>query len=145
MSENRKFTSAVREPIIIIGRGDQAQSLADQLSQADAGCFISYGSSQDLVSRPPAGKVAMAILAAQDSPADTSFAVRWLRNRWPRAAVTVVAAPGRSDYEQAAREGGALFFTEPLAPQQWRDLIAAAAGPQTSPAQQGGPSSLRKE
>ena len=120
MSEKQKFTSAAaKEPIIVIGRGEQAQSLATQLSQSGAGCFISYGSSQDLLSRPPAGKVAMTILAAQDSPRDTASAVRWLRNRWPRAAVTVVAPPGRSDYEQAAREGGALFFTEPLATQQW--------------------------
>ncbi len=135
MSENSKMSAPISQPIVVIGQGETAHSIARDLSQAEVGCFISYNSARELLSRPPAGKVAMAILAAGDTPAQTADSLRWLRSRWPRTALTVIAPPGRSDCEQAAREGGALFFTQPVTADTWRDVISAVAHSQPQPSE----------
>jgi hypothetical protein len=111
----------------------EADQVGRQLSELNQGCLITYRRSEDLMYNAPTNKVALVVLAANETPAMIGRMLKWLRNRWPRCSVTVVGDEGCGEYEMTAREGGAFYLTRPVAQEQWSSLLShVLATPSTS-------------
>ncbi len=102
----------------------EADEVTQQLSQLNNGCLITYRRAEDLVFNAPAGRVALVILATNDSPEVLRRTLSWLRNRWSSCPVTVVGNEGGGRHELAAREGGAIYLTRPVEPHEWSSILA---------------------
>jgi len=76
----------------------------------------------------PSGKVALVILATDDSAPLLRRSLDWLRRRWPGCPITVIGDTGCGEHEMAAREGGANFLTRPVSPEQWSAILSQALG-----------------
>lgn len=105
----------------------EADQVGQALLQQNTGVLITYRSAMDLIQNAPRGALAMAILAGRECPAEVRTALSWLRRRHPHCPVAVVADTGCGEEELAARLGGAIFMTRPLADEQWSALLTAAA------------------
>src|ERR1035437_9159878 len=57
------------------------------------------------------GRLALAIMAGEDDPADMQWTLHWLRHRWPGCPITVVSNAGGLENEMVARQGGAFYLT----------------------------------
>ena len=106
----------------------EADQIGRQLLKLNSGCLVTYLRLEELMFLSPAGKVALVILAANDTPTMTRRTLSWLRHRWPGCPITVVADAGGGEQEVAAREGGANFLTRPVPMDQWREILRVAAG-----------------
>jgi len=104
----------------------EADQVSRCLSELNTGCLVTYLQAEDLMLNAPGGKVALLILATNDSPAMLRQTLRWLRNRWSGCPITVVSDVGSGEHEMAAREGGALFLVRPVADRQWSAILARA-------------------
>jgi len=102
----------------------EADLVSRQLWELNNGCLVTYRRAEDIMFNAPAGKVALIILAASDTPAGLGRALRWLRRRWPRCPVTVVGDMGAGESEMAARKEAACYLTRPVSPEQWRAILA---------------------
>jgi len=102
----------------------EAELVSQRLSELNSGCLVTYRSAEDLLRNAPTGKVALVILATEDSPAVISRTLRWLRHRWPRCPITVVGGAGGAEEELAARQGGAYYLTRPVASHQWAAILS---------------------
>ncbi len=102
----------------------EADQVGRLLSQVDSGCLVTYRKSSDILHNMPSGNVALIILASDDSPAALTDMLRWLGRRWPRCPLTVVGNEGAGYHERAARIGGALYLTRPVAPQDWTAILS---------------------
>ena len=102
----------------------EADEVSRQLAQVDSACLVTYFRQQDLMLNSPAGKVAMVILATEDSPAALRGMLSWLRRRLPHCPITVVGDAGAGEYEQVAREGGAIFVVRPVFQEQWAAILS---------------------
>ena len=104
----------------------EAELVSRQLSEVNTGCLVTYRRVEDMRSNVPAGKVALVILATEDEPVVMNRTLRWLRQRWPRCAITVVGDTGCGVEELVAREGGASYMTRPISPEQWLAVLSHA-------------------
>lgn len=128
--------TSARSVCVVMACSDmkEADQVGRQLSQYNTGCLVTYFRAQDLMLNAPSGKVALVILATNDSPAVLQRTLSWLRHRWPRCPITVVGDVGCGEHEMVARSGGATFLTRPVSPGQWQAILAnalsrAVAGP----------------
>ena len=132
MDRRAKGVWAYRRPvgstdIVMVCRGStEGRQVSDMLSELGAGTLALYEKVEDLALNAPAGAVSLAIIAGENDPAILERSLRWLRRWRPAAACAVIADPGRSDLEIAARSMGAGYFVRPVAPDQWRALLAHA-------------------
>jgi len=110
----------------------EAATVGQELSKLNNGTLVAYRTVRDLALNGPAGRVALVILATNDTPAIIRQTLGWLRGHWPRCPVTVVGQSGGGDHEMAAREGGACYLTRPVAPEQWAAILTHLLGEQTS-------------
>ena len=108
----------------------EADQVGRLLSELNNGYLITYRRAEDMVFNAPGGKVALVILATRDQPRKMRRTLRWLRTRWPKCPLTVIADDGCGDQEMAAREGGANFLARPVASRQWSAMLAHALGDQ---------------
>lgn len=106
----------------------EAEQVGRLLSELNMGCLVTYSRTQDMVLNAPQSKVALFILATQDTPAVVGRTLKWLRHRWPRSPITVVGDAGCGQHEVAARQSGACFLTRPVAPEQWQAVLVHALG-----------------
>jgi hypothetical protein len=90
------------------------------------GCLVTYEAAEDFVLNPPAGRVAMVILAGEEGPAATQRTLRWLRRRWPACPMTVVRGAGGVEHEMAARRGGALYLSSGEVARQLPEMVSQA-------------------
>jgi len=104
----------------------EAEMVGQSLLQLDTGCLITYCRIADLKTSPPAGEVALFVLATDASPEMVRRTLEWLRHYWPRSTVAVVGDVGTGQEELAARVGGAAYLTRPVGPEQWQVLIRHA-------------------
>lgn len=102
----------------------EAEQVGQQLSAFDGGCLVTFRRAEDLMYNAPSRKVAMVVLATDDSLPVMSRMLERLRRRWPRCPVTVVGDEGGNEYELAARKGGAIYLTRPVEPQEWSAILA---------------------
>jgi len=114
--------------VLVCADAREADVIGSQLAQMNAGCLVTFRRADELQRNVPLGKVAMVILATEDQPHVVRRSLRWLRQRWRRCPVTVVGNAGCGADEMAAREGGATYFTRPVAPQQWQAILEHALG-----------------
>lgn len=130
MAERDGNTSALRPTsrtvCIVMACTDmnEANLVGQQLLELNNGCLVTYRRAEDLMHSPPAGKVALIILATADKPAAISRTLKWLRNRWPRCPITVVGDRGGGELEMAARQGAALYLTRPVSSAQWAGILS---------------------
>ncbi len=106
----------------------EADAVSRLLSKLNNGCLITYRRAEDLIHNVPTSKVALIILAAADHPSVLQSTLQWLRGRWPRCPITVVANPSSNECEVVARQGGAYYLTRPVGLEQWNALLAHALG-----------------
>jgi DNA-binding NtrC family response regulator len=106
----------------------EADLIGQQLEQLHSGYLVTYRRAEEIVRNTPAGKVALVILATQDSPAVLCRTLKWLRRRWPRCPITVVGDLGGGEMELAARKEAACYLTRPVDPEQWKALLSHALG-----------------
>jgi DNA-binding NtrC family response regulator len=106
----------------------EADQISRQLEQLDGGYLVTYRRAEDLVHNSPAGRVALVILATNDSAVVLGRTLKWLRRRWPRCPITVVGDRGGGETELAARKEAACYLTRPVDPEQWRALLVHALG-----------------
>ena len=104
----------------------EADQVGRLLLQVDNGCLVTYRKSTDIARNVPSGKVALIILASDESPAALSEMLKWLSRRWPRCPLTVVGNDGSGEQERAARAGGALYLTRPVSSQDWTAILSHA-------------------
>ena len=74
----------------------------------------------------PRGRVALVILATGSAPAVLGRTLKWLRHQWPRRPVAGVGDEGAGAHEMAAREGGAIFLTRPVQPEELSAVLSHA-------------------
>lgn len=139
-----------RPAIRLVGRGStcvvmacsdmrEADEVGRQLTESNSACLVTYFRSQDLLLNSPTGRVALVILATEDSPLVLRTTLAWLRHRLPHCPVTVVANSGCGDYERVAREGGATFLVRPVSSDQWAAVLTSVAQPAPASAGQAVP------
>ncbi len=104
----------------------EADQIGRLLEELNRGYLVTYRRLEDLMCKAPADRVALVILATGDSPTAFGYALKWLRTRWPRCSVSVVADEGSGAYERAARSGRASFLTRPVTTEQWRATLRQA-------------------
>jgi len=104
-------------------QSEAAQISRQLLLQQNSGCLVTYRRAQDLMYNSANGKVALVILATDDSPGVLARTLRWLRARWPGCPLAVVGNHGGGSEELAARAGGALYLTRPVRSEIWADLL----------------------
>jgi hypothetical protein len=104
----------------------EADQVGRCLSELDTGCLITYLKAEDLLLNAPTGVVALVILATDDSVGILQRTLAWLRQRWPRCPIIVIGEAGCGQRERTAREGGAIFLTRPVAPEQWSAVLSHA-------------------
>jgi hypothetical protein len=119
---------AERRCVVLVAQDD---GLAKQISRAFArqvktGRLVTYHRAEQLLRCLPAESVGLAILAGPPDPAELGRTVRRLREALPRAVLAAVGTSGTEPEEQAAREGGALFFTRSIPRPHLRDLLTRA-------------------
>ncbi len=102
----------------------EADQVGRLMQELNTGCLVTYRRTQDVMSNAPAGKVALIILASEDSPAALGRMLKWLRHRWPDSPVTVIGNQGAGEHEMAARAGGAFYLTRPVATQDWTAILS---------------------
>ena len=107
----------------------EADQVGRQLLEQNTGCLVTYLRAEDMLLNAPAGRVALVILATDDSAETLSRTLSWLHRRWPRCPITVVGDTGCGEYELAAREGGATYLTRPVSPEAWSAILTHALGP----------------
>ena len=114
--------------VMVCANTSEADQIGRQLSELDMGCLVTYRRAEDMMFNAPRGKVALVILAGQDTPVRMRQTLQWLRSRWPGCPITVVGDDGCGTHERTARQGGAMYLTRPVAPQQWSALLCHALG-----------------
>ncbi len=102
----------------------EADHVRRELLELNTGCLVTYRRAEDLMLYAPAGKVALVILATNDTPANLSRVLQWLRNKWRRCPIAVIGNEGGNDHEVLARQGGAFYLTRPVEPETWSALLA---------------------
>ena len=105
---------------------DEARQVAELLEELNTGCLVTYSRVEDMLQNPPVGKVALFILATDESPAVVSRTLVWLRQHWPKCPLTVVGDDGCGLQELTARQAGASFVTRPVNSQQWMAILSHA-------------------
>ena len=106
----------------------EAEVIGHSVLQLDTGFLITYCRTADLRASPPAGEVALFVLATDASPEEVQRTLEWLRHYWPQSTVAVVGGVGAEQAELAARVGGAAYLVRPVGPEQWQALIRHAIG-----------------
>ena len=101
----------------------EADAVSKLLLKQNTGYMVTYRRAEDILQHQPAGKVALVILSSWETPAKLGRIIGWLKHRWPRCPVTVLGSEGGGEDEMAARQGGALYLTRPVHPEQWTDLL----------------------
>lgn len=104
----------------------EADQVGQCLSELNTGCLVTYLRAEDMIFNAPAGRVALVILATDDSPIVLRRTLQWLHHRWPRCSITVVADAGCGECEMTAREGGATFLVRPVGTEQWHAILSHA-------------------
>jgi len=104
----------------------QAEEVSQRLWQLNTGALVVYGRLADLLSSPPAGRIAAVIVDTHEPLAAVRRAIEWVRHRWPGCPVTVVGDAGGGQQEMSARQGGASFLTRPVSEEQWMSLLTHA-------------------
>ena len=104
----------------------EADTVGRQLLELNSGCLVTYRKAEDLIYNTPAGKVALVILATEDTAVVIGRTLKWLRHRWPRCPIVVVGDSGGGQHEIVAREGAATYLTRPVSQQQWNAILAHA-------------------
>jgi len=106
----------------------EAEQVARRLLELNSGCLVTYRRAEDLLCNSPTGRVALIILATEEKPSVLTRTLKWLGHRWPGCPITVVGEAGSTDSEMAARQGGALYLTRPVAAKEWTALFAHVLG-----------------
>ncbi len=119
LSASRATKTVGKGTIVCVG--NEKTRAADALSEC-GGVVVSYRTVSDMMHNSPAGKVSMTVLENGESPGAIGKALSWIRHRWPRCCTVVVGEAGNMETELAARCGGAMFFPEPVAVEQWQAL-----------------------
>jgi len=104
----------------------EADSVGRSLLEQTEACFMTYRQAEDILSRMPVGRIALVVLAADESPSTIRETLRRLRGCWLSCPVAVVGEVGGGEHEMAAREGGAMYFTRPVSCEQWTTLVEHA-------------------
>ncbi|MCY2924394.1 MAG: hypothetical protein NT031_02990 [Planctomycetota bacterium] len=112
--------------IVMICGGKEAGPVERELAGRKIGRLMAYHRVEDMVQSPPAGPVAMVILAKEEDPAGTRKTLRWLRQRWPSCPITLVSGDGGVDREMTARQGGAFYLTSGEAARQLPAMVSHA-------------------
>ena len=118
----------VRGPYIVMVCADmsEAEAVGRSLSELNTGCLVSYCRAADVAVSPPAGEVALFVLATNEGPETIRLMLEWLRRYWPRSPVAVVGDAGCGRHEMVARAGAAAYLIRPVPPHQWRALLQHA-------------------
>ena len=114
--------------VVVVCADDEADQIRRQLSEFNTGCLITYRRVEDLALNAPAGKVALVVLACNESPAVMRQTLKWLRHRWPGCPITVVGDIGGDEYEVTAREGSAVYVTRPVESEQLGAIVSHVLG-----------------
>ena len=104
----------------------EADQVGRRLTEQNTGCLVTYLRAEDLLLNAPSDRVALVILATDDSVPVLRETLQWLRRRWPGCPITVVGDAGCGEREMAAREGGATFLTRPVSPEYWSAILSHA-------------------
>ena len=110
----------------------EADAISKLLLQQNTECIVTYRRAEDILQHQPLGRVALVILSSWETSAKLGRIIRWLKHRWPRCPVTVLGSEGGGEDEMAARQGGALYLTRPVHPEQWTDLLEHVLRPATA-------------
>jgi len=119
---------AMRGPYIVMVCADmsEADAVGRSLSELNTGCLVSYCRAVDVADSPPAGEVALFVLATNEGPETIRLMLEWLRRYWPRSPVAVVGDAGCGRHEMVARTGAAAYLIRPVPAHQWRALLKHA-------------------
>lgn len=112
-------------PCIVMVCNDQseAEQVGRLLAQHERSCLATYRRAEDLIFNSPRGRVAVVILAGDESAAQIARTLLWLRRRWPNCPAWVVGGGGDRELELAARVGGASYLVRPIAGEEWAAVI----------------------
>ena len=104
----------------------EADQVGRRLVELNTGCLVTYLRAGDILLNSPSGKVALVILATDESINVLRRALQWLRRRWPGCPITVVSDAGSGEYEMAARQSAATFLARPVSDEQWSAILSHA-------------------
>lgn len=104
----------------------EADEVGRKLLEQNEACFVTYQEAEELLSNVPVGRIALVILAADESPSVIRGVLGRLRGRWMNCPLAVIGDIGGGEHEMAARECGAFFFTRPVSREQWSALVEHA-------------------
>ena len=109
--------------VLTVADRSEADGIRQFVDELNSACLVTYEGIRSFVMHCPESDVANVVLASGESPDAMGLVLHWLRNRWPRCAVTVVADVGGGIEERVARSGGANFLTRPVGEAQWRAVL----------------------
>ena len=112
--------------VMVCTDSSEAEGVSRQLLKLNRGVMVTYRRAEDMIYNAPAGKVALVILATEDSATTLSRTLRWLKSHWPGSSVAIVGDVGCGEHEMTARQGGAAYLTRPVLPEQWYALVSHA-------------------
>lgn len=117
---------ACARPCVVLACRDaqEAEQVGRALLKVNMCVQVTYGRLEDFMLNPPLHQVTVAILATNDPPELTGQALAWIRNRWPRCCIAVVADAGKGASELTARMGGANFLARPVTDDEWAGLFS---------------------
>ncbi len=107
----------------------EADQVGRRIGQLKSGCLVTYRRAEDMLSNAPRSRVALVILATDETPTRLTGMLSWLRNRWPHCPLTVVGTEGGGSYELSARSGGALYLTRPVSDGEWDAMLSHVLTP----------------
>lgn len=112
--------------VMVCTDASEAENVSRQLLKVNRGVMVAYRRAEDMIHNAPAGKVALVILATEESATVLTRTLRWLKSHWPGSGVAVVGNVGCGEHEMTARQGGAAYLTRPVLPEQWYALVSHA-------------------
>ncbi|MCD6365504.1 MAG: hypothetical protein J7M14_06475 [Planctomycetes bacterium] len=112
--------------VMVCADMSEADQVGRQLLELNRGCLVTYRRAEELMLNAPADRVALVILAGDESPGVLRRMLKWLRRRQPQCSITVIGNEGCGQHEMAARQGAANYFTRPVDSRQWAALLAHA-------------------
>jgi len=127
-SAHRPTTRGLCVVMVCTGMSE-AEQVARRLLEVNSGCLVTYRRAEDLLCNSPTGRVALIILATDEEPSALMRTLKWLGHRWPGCPITVVGEAGSTESEMAARQGGALYLTRPVAAKEWTALFTHVLEP----------------